>query len=241
MANQTLTLAPDGSGNYYRACRSQATGFPVDPAGGTNVQLRDDDYKQINLGSEHVDFYGTSYDTIYIGSNGYITFVSGDTQYLENFENHFALPRISALFDDLDPSAGGTISYKQLKDRLVVTFQNVPETGLTSTNSFQIELFYGGKIRITWLGIAAGDGLAGLSDGFGLPQYFVESNLSGYGLSNDIDNDCDTDFADYSILASYWQAENCSLENNWCSGADANKDGKVSLYDLSEFAQRWLQ
>jgi subtilisin family serine protease len=241
LANQTLTLVPDGSGNYYRACRSEATRFPVDPADGTIVLLRDDDYKQINLGGEHVDFYGTSYDTIYIGSNGYITFVSGDTSYLENFENHFALPRISALFDDLDPSAGGTISYEQAGDRVVVTFQNVPETGLTSTNSFQIELFTNGKIRITWLGIAAGDGLAGLSEGFGLPQYFVESNLSGYGLSDDIDNDCDTDFADYSILASYWQAENCSLENNWCSGADANKDGKVGLYDLAEFALRWLQ
>jgi len=241
LANQTLVFVPDGSGNYYRACRSEASAFPVDPAGGTNVQLRDDDYKQINLGSEHIDFYGTSYDTIYIGSNGYITFVSGDTRYLESFENHFVLPRISALFDDLNPSAGGRVSYQQLNDRIVVTFQNVPETGLTSTNSFQIELFYSGKIRITWLGIAAGDGLAGLSEGYGLPQYFVESNLSEYGLSDDIDNDCDTDFADYSILASYWQAEKCSLENNWCSGADANKDGKVDLYDLSEFAQRWLQ
>ncbi len=241
LANQTLTLVPDGSGNYYRACRSEATRFPVDPAGGTNVQLRDDDYKQINLGSERFDFYGTSYDTIYIGSNGYITFVSGDTSYLENFENHFALPRISALFDDLDPSAGGTISYQQAGDRIVVTFQNVPETGLTSTNSFQIELFYSGKIRLTWLGISAGDGLAGLSEGNGLPLYFVESNLSGYGLSDDIDNDCDTDFADYSILTSYWQAENCSLENNWCSGADANKDGKVGFYELAEFALRWLQ
>ena len=241
MANQTLTLSPCGSGNYYRACRREATGFPVDPAGGTNIQLRDDDYKQINLGSERIDFYGTSYDTIYIGSNGYITFVSGDTQYLEGLENHFALPRISALFDDLDPSVGGRVSYKQLNDRIAVTFENVPETGLTGTNSFQIEMFYNGKIRITWLGISAGDGLVGLSEGNGLPLYFVESNLSEYGLSNDIDNDCDTDLADYSILASYWQAENCRLENNWCSGADVNKDGKVGFYDLAEFALRWLQ
>ena len=241
MTNQTLTLVPDGSGNYYRACRREAISFPVDPDGGTNIWLRDDDYRQINLGSEHIDFYGTSYDTIYIGSNGYITFVSGDTQYLESLENHFALPRISALFDDLDPSAGGRISYKQLNDSIVVTFENVPETGLTSTNSFQIEMFYNGKIRITWLGISVGDGLVGLSEGNGLPLYFVESNLSEYGLSNDIDNDCDTDFADYSILASYWQAENCGLENNWCSGADANKDGKVGFYELAEFALRWLQ
>ena len=241
MANQTLILVPDGSGNYYRACRREAAEFPVDPAGGTNIQLRDDDYAEINLGGKPIDFYGTSYDSLYIGSNGYITFVSGDTQYIESIENHFRLPRISALFDDLDPSAGGRVSYEQLNDSIVVTFQNVPETGLASTNSFQIELFTSGKIRITWLGIWAGDGLVGLSEGNGLPLYFVESNLSEYGSSNDIDNDCDTDFVDYSILASYWQAEGCKAANNWCGGADTNKNGTVDFYDLAQVALLWLQ
>ena len=241
MSNQTLLLIPDGSGNYYRACRSKAISFPIDPDGGTNIWLRDDDYRQINLSGEHIDFYGTSYDTIYVGSNGYISFVSGDTGYLESFTNHFALPRISALFDDLNPSEGGTVSWKQLNDRIVVTFENVPETGLSNTNSFQVEMFYNGTIRITWLGISAPDGLVGLSEGKGIPLYFVESDLSEYGLSDDLDNDCDTDFVDYSILASYWQAGNCGPENNWCNGTDANKDGKVDFYDFADFLPHWLQ
>ena len=239
MANRTLTLIPAGSGSCYRACRSEAAGFPVDPDGGTNVSLRDDDYIQIDLSSEQIDFYGASYEAIYIGSNGYITFASGDAHHLESLENHFDLPRISALFDDLDPSAGGTISWKQLDDRIVITFENVPEFSLSNANSFQVEIFYNGTIRITWLGISAGDGLVGLSEGNGLPLYFVESDLSEYRLSDDLDNDCDTDFADYSILASYWQAKDCGPQNNWCDGTDANQDGRIDFNDLAEFFLNW--
>jgi hypothetical protein len=232
---------PDGSGSYYQACISEAAGFPVDPGGGTNISLRDDDYIQIGLGGEKIAFYGTSYGTIYVGSNGYITFLSGDAHYLESFENHFDLPRISALFDDLDPSSGGTVSWKQLDDRVVVTFENVPEFSLSNSNSFQIEMFYNGKLRITYLDIAAGDGLVGLSDGFGFPLYFVESDLSEYCVLGDLDNDCDADFADYSVLASYMQTEGCGAGNDWCSGIDLNRDGGIDIYDFAEFCAHWLE
>lgn len=240
MANRMLTLTPNGSGSYYRACYSEAGGFGVDPAGGTSISLRDDDYAQIDLGGESVDFYGTGYDTLYIGSNGYITFLSGDTHYIESLEDHFDLPRISALFDDLDPPSGGAISWKQLSDRIAVTFENVCEHGGAEGNSFQIEMFNNGKIRITWLGIAAGDGLVGLSQGNGKPLYYVESDLTEYGMSDDLDNDCDTDLGDYSILASYWQAKDCDPDNDWCGGTDVNMDGKVDFIDLAELLTNWL-
>ncbi|MGB2806754.1 MAG: S8 family serine peptidase [Sedimentisphaerales bacterium] len=241
MSNRMLTLMPDGSGSYYQACVGEATGFPVDPAGGTNILLRDDDYMQIDLGGEQIDFYGISYETIYVGSNGYITFISGDSHRLESFENHFDLPRISALFDDLDPGAGGTVSWKQLADRVVVTFENVPEFSLSNSNSFQVEMFYNGKLRITYLDIAAGDGLVGLSDGFGWPLYFVESDMSEYCLHGDLDSDCDTDFDDYGVLASYWRTEGCGTANDWCSGIDLNRDTRIDIYDCAEFCAHWLE
>jgi len=239
-ANRMLTLTPNGSGSYYRACYSEAAGFPVDPADGTSISLRDDDYAQIDLGGEHVDFYGTRYHTLYVGSNGYITFLSGDTHYVESLEDHFCLPRISALFDDLDPSSGGAISWMQLGDRVVVTFEDVSEHGSAEGNNFQIEIFDNGKIRITWLDIGAGDGLVGLSQGNGKPLYYVESDMTEYGMADDLDNDCDTDFGDYSILASYWQSKDCSIENDWCGGTDANMDGKVDFNDLAELMMGWL-
>ena len=74
------------------------------------------------------------------------------------------MPRIAALLDDLNRGVGAA-PWKQLADRVAVTFQNVPEYSTSNANSFQIEMFFDGRIRITCLGIAATDGLIGLSPG----------------------------------------------------------------------------
>ena len=184
--HQTMTLAPDGSEAFYRACRGSATAFPTDPSGGTVLPLTNDSYVAVTLsGGAQVLLYGVGYSSLYVGDNGYITFTQGDTDYSESLPDHFRMPRISGLFVDLNASAGGTISWKQLEDRVAVTYENVPEWsvhGGIGSNSFQIEMFFDGTIRMTWLGIDAGDGLGGLSAGGGKPAAFLESDLTGYEL-----------------------------------------------------------
>ena len=207
MANRTLTFWPDGSGGYHKVCSNEAVVFPVDPNGGTILSLKDDDYIPVKLQDAHVNFYGTNYDTFYIGSNGYITFISGDLRHIESLTDHFDLPRISALFDDMDPSAGGTVSFKQLDDKVVVTFENVPEYSLSNANSFQIEMRFNGKIRITLLDIAAQDGLVGFSDGYGLSPYFVQNDMSEYDVCTfvgDLNGDRDVSMSDFAIFAACW-------------------------------------
>ena len=253
-ANRTLTFRPDALGSYYRLCSNAASAFPVDPNGGTIISLRDDDYMPVNLHGAHVNFYGNNYDTFYIGSNGYITFISGDIRYFESLTDHFDLPRISALFDDLDLSAGGSVSWKQLDDRVVVTFENVPEYNLSNSNSFQSEMCFNGKIRITLLDIAAHDGLVGLSEGNGLSHYFIESDLSQYGLCTfvgDLNGDKNVDLADFAILAEYWQYQKYKDKPKdkpkakdkypWCEECDFNQDFRIDFDDLLIFCEHWLE
>ncbi|MEM5789914.1 MAG: C25 family cysteine peptidase, partial [Syntrophobacteraceae bacterium] len=179
---RSLSLVPDGSVHYYSACTGQVAGFFTDPAGGTPVPLGDNSYARVNLADgAAVGLYGSSHSTLFIGGNGYITFLLGDTTSSASLPYHFLLPRISALFTDLDPSAGGGISCKQLADRVVVTFENVPEKETANSNSFQVELFFNGAVRITWLEIQAQGGIAGLSAGQGqMPGGFIQSDLSVY-------------------------------------------------------------
>lgn len=187
LAFKTLTLVPNSSLNRYTAFTDPATNFPVDPAGGTPLSLGDDAFAAVAVGAgQSVKLYGVSYTNLFVGSNGYITFGAGDAAYVESLAAHFNRPRISMLFDDLNPATGGTISWKQLTNRLVVTFQNVREYGASSVNSFQAELFFDGRIRITWLALAVQDGLAGISDGSGVPFNFIESNLSDYPPFDDL-------------------------------------------------------
>ena len=123
---------------------------------------------------------------------------------MESLEDHFALPRISAIFDDLDPTAGGQVSYLLFDDGIVVTFEDIVEYGSSATNTFQIDMRYGGKIIVTFLDVAAQDGLAGLSDGRGMPDYFVMCDLSGHGLCNfvaDVTGDEAVDFHDFAVFA----------------------------------------
>ncbi len=179
-AGATYTLLPNGSPSFYLLARTATAAFPTDPTGGTTISLSDDSFQSVTLtGGAQVSLFETNYGSFFVGSNGYITFGVGDSTLGESFVNHFALPRISALFDDLNPGAGGTVTMRQLADRVAVTFQNVPQSNGSDSNNFQIEMFFDGRIRITILAIGATDGLIGLSRGTGIPDVFVETDFSG--------------------------------------------------------------
>ena len=181
-ANKTFTFTPDNATNsLYSVTRIAATAFPSDTSTGTTIALTDDSNALVTLtGGASVKLYGTSYTSFYVGSNGYITFGSGDIEWVESFVAHFELPRISALFRDLDPTSRGTIKRLQFADRVAVTWQGVPEYGKITSNNFQIEMFFDGRIRITILAKASTKGLIGLSRGLGFPAGFVESHFTTY-------------------------------------------------------------
>jgi hypothetical protein len=176
----TVVLQPSNDADGYALCLRTPNGFPTDPAGGTAVSLSDDGSTLVTLtGGKTVKHYGTTHASFYINANGNLTFGAPDGDYTESLAEHFGLRRVAALWDDLNPAAGGTVSRKQLTDRVAVTWQNVPEYSTTNQNSFQIELFFDGRIRMTYLAIASTDSIAGLSEGLGLSPFFVETNVSG--------------------------------------------------------------
>lgn len=182
LANSALLFAPNGSVDFYSVCRYETLVLPTDPAGGTGLPMSDTSSATVQLtDGKAILFYGQSYTTLFVNANGNITLDSSDSDSTETIEDHFSQPRISLLFDDLDPSEGGAVSYKQLSDRIVVTWLNVPEDNGANTNTFQVELYFDGRIQLAWLQIDATDGLVGFSTGDGVPVDFLPSDLSSYG------------------------------------------------------------
>jgi hypothetical protein len=176
---KSIMFTPDEAGTSYSGQVQEISKLPTDPTGGTNLVLGDDSFVFVKLSSpKAVSIYGNSFKSFYVGSNGYITFTEGDQEYSESMENHFNKLRVSALFCDLNPSDDGQVSWKQLDDRAAVTWQNVPEYNSGNPNTFQVELFYDGNIRLSWLEIAAKSCIVGLSDGLGVPPDFQETDLS---------------------------------------------------------------
>ena len=243
----SLTFTPSGgTTDFYTGCAEEIDELPTDPTGGTSLSFTpssDDGYATINLGSgATVSIYGTGYSSFFPGTNGYITFVHGETGYSESLETHFSgVPRISALFDDLNPGAGGTVSWKQLTDRAVVTWQNVPKYYDEGSNTFQIELFFNGTITISYLGISNTEGIAGLSAGVGMDPDFYESDLSAMGACvppGDCDEDGDVDEDDYAVFVDCFTGPGGSAGPE-CACVTLDGDGDVDCKDLNLFYQLW--
>lgn len=116
-----------------------------------NFRLGDDDAKEIDIGFEF------PYSSVFAGSNGYLTFGEGDTTLAASADGHNALPRISALFTDLDPSDDSTYMYAYRGSGVfAVTYVNVKEYSQRSgpRNSFQVVLRDDGSITIAYSAVS---------------------------------------------------------------------------------------
>ncbi len=184
---------PVGSGNFYDECTESISALPTDPAGSAHFSIGDDDFKQVVLGdSRTVQLYGLAYPTFYVGSNGFITFTAGDDNWQVSVDSHFNLPRVSAMYADLDPTAAGWIGWKQLSDRVAVTWSGVPMWGTGNYITMQVEMFWNGEIHVSWLSTATKTAIAGLSEGNGTPSDYVETDLSAaLGCTHAGDLNCD--------------------------------------------------
>lgn len=237
----SVMLSPDETPHGYHACKVAANQFPTPPAGGNAIALSGNNSVKVTLGQgAQVHLYGSAYTEFYVGANGYITFGEGDTLATGTAVDHFKKRRISGLFADLAPQAG-QVSYKQLMDRVAVTYQDVVKAGTTDANSFQIEMFYDGRIRLTWLDLATTSGLVGLSQGAGVPTNFHSSDFTAYpacpdpGYPADFDGDGDVDMEDFGHLQVCLTGHVDMVLDSLCADADLNLNGTVGQDDLVDF------
>ncbi|MBN2843567.1 MAG: hypothetical protein JXM68_10775 [Sedimentisphaerales bacterium] len=179
LSNKTLTFTPQVNGTY-KAIVTRANVFEVDTAGAVELELGDDDSYGVTLPGNYLSLFGVAYSQVFIGSNGYLTYGLSDTKYEDTIDSHFLKPRVSALFDDLNPVRGNcSISYLITDSSLVVTYRDILQVDGSVSSSFQIQHFYNGIIRITWLQVGTNDLIVGLSGG-SKPEPFVESDFSNY-------------------------------------------------------------
>ena len=158
---------------------------PRNDVKGGAIQLNfvDDGAIHFMINGNTFPYFGKRYGELYIAANGYISFqdltVVPEVAAALNFPTlagHFAVPRISFLFNDFAPNMGGEAWVRELPDRLVVTFVNMPSwpdslpTGTVGRSTVQAEMFYNGTIRFTYQGVGAVNADVGISDGLGAPR-----------------------------------------------------------------------
>lgn len=131
------------------------------------LALGDDATEEISLGFTF-PFQGGSYTSVFVNSNGNLTFGSGNTDFSESVAEFLSdQPRIAPLWDDLSPNNGGSVSYELGSGSATVIFDAVPEFFSTGANTFMVTMRADGTYTIEYGNIDATDGLAGSTEGSG--------------------------------------------------------------------------
>lgn len=192
LAYKSLSFTPDNSLSFYKLTINDINDFSTNPEEKNviNFSLFKNVHKLQIADEKKILFYGQSYDTLYISFFGSIEFQNSLSSTQEKkekditeVERHFYSPRIS-IFPINNINNTGTISYAQLQNRLVITYENVPTLNNEESevrNTFQIEFYFNGKIKINYLNVDTNaKGVIGLSYGTGdytTPPGFLPSDL----------------------------------------------------------------
>jgi hypothetical protein len=102
-------------------------------------------------------FYGQSYSQVYINANGFLHFLPMTTSILTNPAiPNAAAPNafIAGFFDDLDGSTQGNVYYKADADKFIVQFDNWKKYANTSSLTFQMIMYRGGKVMVYYKSMA---------------------------------------------------------------------------------------
>lgn len=153
-----------------------ATATPLDPSFGADLNLGDDDAKPAQAADDRTfnggtgfSFLGNSYttDRIFVGSDGHITFGAPDAaSTTRDAARHIGgPPRVSPFFNDLDPSVSGSVHVDVRADRIVVTWNALPEFGTTNSNTLQAVLWASGVIDFVYSDLDAQFAVVGVAEG----------------------------------------------------------------------------
>ncbi len=158
-----IRYTPTGADSFLvELAQSQS----LDPALGSELGLGDDAFSQVAL-TASFPFLGTTYNDIFVGSDGHITLGAGDgSSSLRNAARHIGgPPRLSALLTDLDPTCIGNVHANIRSDRAVVTWNGVVhfQRGATAgcgsgipTNTMQAILYNSGMIDFIYGALDSG-------------------------------------------------------------------------------------
>ena len=138
---------------------------------GTPIAIGDDDTVPVALGRPF-RFQGQNYNSVFVNSNGSLSFGAGDEEFEATVPNFLAgPPRISPLWTDFDPTGflgnQGLVLVDANARPAAVHFVSVSEFFSSNPNYFTAELGDQGKIGIKWGPTARGAALVGVTQGAG--------------------------------------------------------------------------
>jgi len=159
-----LRFAPRGGG--YDVSRIDGS---FQSAIGDPITLQDDDSVSQTM-SFNFTFYGVARNTVFVNSDGNLTFNVGDNASTARTLGRILAggPRVAPFFADLDPSDGGGVYVRSGPDAFTVTWCDVPVFDSPRLTRFQTSLLRDGSIEMKFAASPAWtavDGITALAPG----------------------------------------------------------------------------
>ena len=170
--HNTLTFTPSSPAAAHYAYSVTPQGYDATAAaqGAPLAALDDDDSRLVALPFAF-PFFGATFRQVFVNSDGNLTFNTGDSASTARSLGRMTSgpPRVSPLFDDLDPSqtAGGVRVFSDAT-HMVVSWIGVPEwqgTGIGGKQTFQATLYADGRIAFSYSGVNPTTAVAGIAPG----------------------------------------------------------------------------
>ncbi len=162
----TLTFTRTSAAGYRYAYSGASYDTDAAGRGGPVVALGDDDSRTFTLPFAF-PFYGATYTQVFLNSDGNLTFNAAESASSNRSVGRVTggPPRISPLFDDLDPSRGGSVRFFADANHVVFTWVGVAdyETGVPQT--FQARLYADGGIQFAYAGVNPISAVVGIAPG----------------------------------------------------------------------------
>jgi len=121
----------------------------IDASGGTELFLGDDDYAVVAL-PFNFQFYNDTFSTVYLGSNGYLSFTDTAPLQFSNVPFPSGDPShtymIAPFWDDLTPPSGGHIYVQSFGTYWVAEWLDINHYAGPLVGSFQVILYETGEI-----------------------------------------------------------------------------------------------
>ncbi len=139
----TVRFVPDGPSGYV------ATAHPLQFEGavGRSLTLTDDGHQAVALAFSF-SYYGTSWDSLYVSENGFIS-LGGPMVDMLGWSIPFLnqpLPIISPLGVNLDASRGGEVYFLTTQDSAMVTWNDLPIVNGTDRHTAQLVVYPSGAL-----------------------------------------------------------------------------------------------
>lgn len=163
------------------------------PKAGEPLPVGDDGFYEVGLPFSY-KICGESFDTIFIHANGFVTFGEPDDSFLNFIPSVSALlrgpPRIAGMWDDLNPTTGGMVTFYPSKNSFRASWQDVPEWFDQGSVSFDIILHRSNNgISVDYGSMTTENGLVGVSCGGKVTSGFeMAEDLSAVGGTINLKN-----------------------------------------------------